>query len=149
MGGLTGDCDIYVDPLMQVDLANCAAVPANGQYQGGKVVIHAYISGFSLLGVTNLSKTVSVSKGSSQYINSDSLGWEIVYSSTYPNGPKVTVSPSLSYLQLSFLYVRMDYYALQYPLNSNLKFTSSHVFTRIEHYDTEVALSKGSVGQYN
>ena len=45
-GGATGDCDIYVDPLFQADLQNCEAVPANGQYQGGKIIIHAYVSGF-------------------------------------------------------------------------------------------------------
>lgn len=45
-GGAPKDCNIYVDPLLQVDLQGCESVPANGIYKGGKPIIHAYISGF-------------------------------------------------------------------------------------------------------
>ena len=45
-GGVTGDCDIYVHSLFQADLQNCEPVPASGQYKGGKIIVHAYITGF-------------------------------------------------------------------------------------------------------
>lgn len=66
----------------------------------------------------NISKTVSVTKGNSESPRSDSLGWEIKYSTTYPNGPLVVVSGGVSQIQISFVYVRMDYYSLDYPFNS-------------------------------
>lgn len=75
MGGITADCDIYMDPLMQVDLQNCKPRPVNGQYEGGKIIIHAYITGFSLLHRQGNSNQISVSKGSSQDQKSDSTGW--------------------------------------------------------------------------
>lgn len=75
MGGITADCDIYMDPLMQVDLQNCKPLPVNGQYEGGKIIIHAYITGFSLLYQQGSPNKISVSKGSSQDPKSDSKGW--------------------------------------------------------------------------
>ena len=74
LGGATGDCDIYVDPLFQADLQNCEAVPANGQYKGGKIIIHAYISGFQSnfsSGVTNV-QTIKAGTGGSPNPQSDS-----------------------------------------------------------------------------
>lgn len=47
-GGINEDCDVYVSPLMQVDGTGCTPVPANSQYTGGKIIIHAYVSGFSV-----------------------------------------------------------------------------------------------------
>jgi len=43
----------------------------------------------------------------------------------------------------------MDYYALNYPLNSQLQYSSSHVFTTVTQYNNEVALSKGDKSSYN
>lgn len=75
-----------------------------------------------------------------------------MYSSTLPNGPKVNIPASttgLTYIQLSFLFVRMDYYSPNYPLNSKLQYSSSHVFTEASHYNREVALSQGDKSNYN
>ena len=76
-GGISGDCDIYVSPLMQVDLTNCLPVAASSQYTGGKPIIHAYISGFNSK-VNQFSHSiseVSVLKGNPNDTFSDSTGW--------------------------------------------------------------------------
>jgi hypothetical protein len=74
-GGDPGDCDIYVNPLLQLDIDHCLQVPANGQYQGGRPIIHAYITGFSLNYSSGHSDTVSVIKGNDTNIYSDSADW--------------------------------------------------------------------------
>lgn len=43
----------------------------------------------------------------------------------------------------------MDYYARKYPLNSQLQYSSSHVFTVVSQYNREVVLEKGEAGSYN
>ena len=151
VGGEVGDCDIFVDPLLQLDIPHCLKVPANGQYIGGKPIIHAYIYGFSATTAAYPDgSSVSVSKGNSTNLYSDSEGWEIVYSSP-PNGPKVSIPASggLTCIQISFLFVRMDYYANGYPMNSKLQYSSSHVFTAVNQYNIEVALAKGDGSSYN
>lgn len=116
---------------------------ASSQYIGGKPIIHAYISGFSL---SKTASTVSVSKGNTinPYSESD---WEIVFSSEPPNGPKVTIpseSKGLTLIQISFVFVRMDAYASGYPWNSQLQYSSSHIFTVVNNYNTHVNLLQGN-----
>lgn len=82
--------------------------------------------------------------------NSDSEGWSIFYSSMTPNGPEVTIPylPSqLIWVQVSFLFVRMDAYARDYPLNSQLQYSSSHIFTPVTRFNSPLQLSKTS--QFN
>lgn len=45
-GGAPQDCNIFIDPLLQVDLQGCQPVPVSDMYTGGKPIVHAYISGF-------------------------------------------------------------------------------------------------------
>ncbi len=58
-------------------------------------------------------------------------------------------SGGLTYIQISFLFVRMDFYANGYPMNSKLQYSSSHVFTAVTEYNNEVALTKGDSNSYN
>ena len=73
LGGDIGDCDMFVDPLLQLDIPHCLAIPANGQYIGGKPIIHAYITGFSANAVSYPNgPSVSVWKGNNTNKYSDS-----------------------------------------------------------------------------
>ena len=73
-GGAPKDCNIYIDPLLQVDLQGCQPVPASGIYTGGKPIIHAYISGFEGTFANDTLPTIDVKKGTNSQFHSDS-GW--------------------------------------------------------------------------
>ena len=142
-GGAPADCNVYIDPLMQVDLTGCAAVAASSQNQGGKIIIHAYISGYSLSYCPQKDNQVSVKKGNPVFPYSDSDGWVFNYNSGSLNGPIVTIpTQQLLFIQVSFLTVRMDFYSDNYPLNSQLLYSSSHIFTDVSQFNTAVPLSQ-------
>ena len=157
-GGATGDCNIYIDPLFQADLQNCEAVPAKGENQGGKIILHSYISGFRSDFSTGTSQ-VEVSKadiGVGTNPKSDSEGWEVVFGdpavpTSPPYGPKVKVpGGNLVQLQISFVYTRMDFYAPHYPLNSELQYSSSHIFESVgTSINLKTKLERGGVNDFN
>ena len=43
----------------------------------------------------------------------------------------------------------MDFYVKNYPLDSKLQYSSSHVFTEATQYNIEVVLSRGDSNNYN
>lgn len=43
----------------------------------------------------------------------------------------------------------MDYYAEGYPLKSQLKYSSSHIYTSAESYNSKVQLKNKGIGQLN
>jgi len=108
--------------------------------------------GFSFNG-SDPNVNVSVSKGSSNSDRfSDSDGWSIYYSSVTPNGPEVSIpyqQNKLTWIQISFVFVRMDYFAVNYPLNSQLQYSSSHIFTSVNTFNTPIPFSRGATNQYN
>jgi hypothetical protein len=148
---------MYIDPSLTVNLQTCNnAVAANGETTGGTPIIHAYVMGFQW----NPSKSTTVFLGASVLNGnggapnptSDSQGWTIGYTQGAATGPQVTINNyggALEWIKIGFVYSRLDEAATDYPLNSDLLYSSSYIYTQVINFNVTVPLDPGASGQFN
>ena len=157
----TAECKVFVDPNVLFDTTSCNAadpVTADG-IAGGSIVIHPYIMGFRYDPKMSNTRHLAAGVQSELPANPDDELTQPFVDTAGPNyGPNaVFYNPdtAMTYIKIAFVISRFDSGRVNaandpYPAGSNMIYSSSYVFAKVETFNSAVALVKGAAaGTYN